>query len=97
MTRREAASSINREDARTRWRAFILPHWPRLKRDVLTHQEATVLSLRLGLHNDRQLALRVIGQRFDCSQSRIQKIEADALTKVRAALQVKQETPDGTS
>ena len=60
-----------------------------LKRDLrslmsdLTPQQQTVISLRFGLEDGKNMTLAKIGAILDISRERVRQIEREALTKLR--------------
>lgn len=82
-----SVSRNTREQERSRWRSRIVPHWPRLEREVLTEEEAKVLSLRLGVVSDVGLTQRQIARRLHVCEHSIANIERRAVAKVRAAIE----------
>ncbi len=64
-----------------------MPHWRHLEREVLTEEEAKVLSLRLGVVSDVGLTQRQIARRLHVCEHSIVTIERRALAKVREVLE----------
>ena len=51
---------------------------------TLSEREATVLKLRYGIDNGREMTLEEIGREFNVTRERIRQIEAKALRKLRS-------------
>jgi DNA-directed RNA polymerase sigma subunit (sigma70/sigma32) len=81
-------SHAEREKRRARWRAFVMPRWKYLVREVLDYHEARVLGLRLGVDNDTSVTFAAIARRLHVSEQTAMTIEQRAFAKVRAALHI---------
>ena len=81
-----AQSARERESLRKRSRAFLAPHWRRLKSEYLTTDEATVLGLRLGIASDVAVPQTTIARRLHVSSMTVAMIERRALGKCRRVL-----------